>query len=66
MIIDLKVTPEETDKILMGLEALRGDLTLLSNRLVEDARRQISEKQAEEAKEIEENQKNKKENGEKE
>lgn len=43
MIINLQVTPEETNKILTGLELFREDLSKLSNRIVEDANRQIAE-----------------------
>ena len=43
MIINLQVTPEETNKILTGLELFKEDLSKLSNRIVEDANRQIAE-----------------------
>ena len=43
MIINLQVTPEETNKILTGLELFKDDLSRLANRIVEDANRQIAE-----------------------
>jgi len=43
MIINLQVTPEETNKILTGLELFKDDLSCLANRIVEDANRQIAE-----------------------